>query len=352
MNQVVCTPDRFGSMVGASGQMKDVYSFIEKAAPVDLPVLIIGETGTGKELVAQEIHRLSHRSEGPFVPVNIGALPRELVTSELFGHRKGSFTGATHERLGRFGEAHRGSLFLDEISSIDEYSQIALLRVLECRQYRQLGSDSDRDADVRLIAAANVDPMQHVRNGRFRQDLLQRLEVLRVVLPPLRKRQGDIPALVRHFLKMCGSEFDTRVTGVASEAMELLKQYPWPGNVRELKNVIAQACVFAESGEVGIKHLPSRIASPERDSRIAELQFSPSFSSNNDVRAFPSSNGSQMPVSVEWLPLPLGISLEEVNRAYVSKTLAFCGNNKTLAAKRLGISRKSLYDKMARWNME
>jgi DNA-binding NtrC family response regulator len=250
---------RYGHLVGKSAGMRRVYSQIEKTARVNMPVLLIGDTGTGKELVAREIHFRSQRKEGPFVPVNMGAIPRELVASELFGHVKGAFTGALEQKLGRFAEAKGGTLFLDEISTMDEKVQIALLRVLETRRFRRLGGKQEEKTDVRLITATNVEPYQSVQSGRFRQDLLQRIEVLRITLPPLKKRKADIPLLVEHFLDLFKNEFDLDIQGISQEALKALKQYDWPGNVRELKNVLVQAAVTTETDFIELDHLPTRI---------------------------------------------------------------------------------------------
>ena len=318
-----------------------MFSFIRKAAKIDMAVLIVGETGTGKELVAREIHHRSERSEGPFVATNMGALPRELVGSELFGHVKGAFTGAVATKRGRFQEALGGTLFLDEISTMDERVQVALLRVLETGKFRRIGGKRDIATDIRVLAASNVDPRKVVRQGTFREDLLHRLQVLRVALPSLRQRKRDIAQLAYHFLDIFRREFDADVTGISREALSVLRAYRWPGNVRELKNVIGQAAVMAERGEITREHLPPRVS--DRASRPAAAG---PMSAAADGPAFPI---QAAPSVADGVFVPLGVSLDDAERAHVLKTLAFCGNNKTRAAEMLGISRKALYDKLARW---
>lgn len=344
---------RYGSLIGNSPQIQKVFAFIDKAARAEIPVLIVGETGTGKELVAREIHQRSRRRNGPFVPVNTGALPKELIASELFGYARGSFTGATETKQGRFSEARKGTLFLDEISTMDEIAQTSLLRVLETHKFRQIGGKRDLSVDVRIIAATNMDPRQGVREGIFRQDLLQRLQVLKIALPPLRRRKGDIKLLVPYFLDLFQKEFGTSVEGFSHETLALLRDYDWPGNVRELKNVVAQAVVMAETGRITPEYLPSRICSQSQQQDELE-DNGPQPLAPKGAGAPPASYpGNSFPIlAAEGLFLPLGLSLEEVERAYVLKMLAACGNNKTLAAKRLGTSRKSLYDRLRRWGLE
>lgn len=336
-----------GRLLGRSAGIKKVLELIDKAAKVDLPVLLVGETGTGKELAALEIHDRSSRREAPFVAVNMGALPAELIASELFGHVKGAFTGALHARLGRFAEAEGGTLFLDEITTMDERLQVALLRVLEVQCFRQVGGSRNIPTNVRVIAASNQNPREAVRKGRFRADLFHRLQVFRIHLPPLRMRRNDIRLLAAHFLDQFREEFAGEVSGISEEAVRFLRNYGWSGNVRELKNVIAQAAVMAEKGEIRPEHLPTRIARPPEGSDQAppappETLPLPS----HGVTTFPSDPSAQE------ILLPTGLSLAEVERAYILMSLAACGNNKTQTAKMLGISRKTLYSKLARWRIE
>lgn len=336
-------PKRFGCFVGSGPEMIRMYEVVARAAKVDLPVLIIGETGTGKELVAQEIHARSTRSNGPFIPINMGAVSRELVASELFGHMKGAFTGATETKPGCFEEANDGILFMDEITTMDENIQVTLLRVLETKQYRPVGATRTRESNARVIAATNVDLADAVKAGDFREDLMHRLQVLQVKLPALRNNRGDIPVLAEYFLKEFSKEFEIPVDTFAPETMALFRKHDWPGNIRELKNVIAQAAVTAESKTIEPIHLPDRIArlgTGEPDSISMETDL--------DERAVtfekrdPDHNG---------VYLPLVITLEDVERTYITQALQHCSNNKTETAKRLGISRKALYDKLNRWGL-
>jgi len=335
--------------------MRRVFSLIEKAGQVEIPVLLVGETGTGKELVATEIHKRSPRNEGPFVAVNMGALTRELSASELFGHTKGAFTGAIEFKDGRFAEAHKGTIFLDEIAAMDESVQVSLLRVLESRSYRKVGGKHDIPTDVRVISATNSEPDEIPFKSTFRQDLLQRLQVFTIQLPALRSRADDIELLATVFMKVYLREFQTRLKGITPKALESLRNYPWPGNVRELKNVIAQAIVIADEGYIDEEHLPPRI----RNSRTS---YSGQAESNgeppDDCRQFEMDMCSE-PTRIEpiyqsrgnGILMPLGFSLEQVEKAYVLKTMTACGNNKSLTAKTLRISRKTLYDKLLRWGV-
>lgn len=346
----------FGPLVGTTTGMRRVFALIEKAAKMEVPVLILGETGTGKDLVAQEIHRRSGRRACPYVAVNMGALPPDLVASELFGHAKGAFTGAADAKAGRFQEARGGTLFLDEITTMKEAVQVALLRVLETGKFRRLGAKRDTPTDVRLISATNMDPQQAVLRIGFREDLLHRLQVLRIDLPPLRRRKSDIKRLAEHFLGLFREEFDTQINGISMGALQVLKLYHWPGNLRELKNVIAQGAILAEHGKIRAEHLPSRITSPdERDAAVRGIPPSTSIEAAGGV---PDSAGdfTRLPPATNFPPVdgvfvPVGFSLDEVEKAYVLKTLATCGHNKTRTAKVLGISRKALYDKMERWGL-
>lgn len=348
---------RFGKMVGGSRKMRRVYSHLRKAAAVDMPILLIGETGCGKEIAAKEVHVRSGRSAAPYVAFNAGAMAPELVASELFGHAKGSFTGANENKKGLFREANGGTLFLDEIGTMEMRTQVALLRALEDGKIRPLGGKRDVPTDVRIIAATNEDLEKAVKEGRFRDDLLYRLRVLCVKLPPLRHRPDDIPMLCRHFIRTINAYYGFEITGISDEALHALQVYEWPGNLRELKNVLAQATVTAGKGDIDLPHIPSNILGIDSASDI-ELEF----------LAPPERDQGRLPASstVETAPpvapeiesahsssdgflIPKGASLEEVQRLYTLKTLEECQHNKTEAAKRLKVSRKALYDKLLRW---
>ncbi len=247
------------SLIGESREIKQVFSMIEKVAPTDLEVLIIGESGTGKELVARAIHRLSRRKRGPFIPVDCGAIPQTLAESELFGHEKGAFTGATTQKPGRFEMAHRGTLFLDEIGNLPLELQAKLLRVIEEKVILHVGGKKFIPVDARLISASNRDLREAIESGQFRGDLYFRLNTFTIVIPPLRERKDDILILARHFLQIANQTF-RKSTFLSQESEEALLKYHWPGNVRELKHVIEQAVILCE----GEKIAPNILFPPKR----------------------------------------------------------------------------------------
>ncbi|MCF8043279.1 MAG: sigma-54 dependent transcriptional regulator [Desulfarculaceae bacterium] len=309
----------FESMVGGSTAMREVYRQIRQAAATDIPVLLSGETGTGKDLASQAIHQLSSRKDGPYVPVHLGALPEDLVASELFGHEKGSFTGAWEHRLGCFELADKGTVFLDEISTVEEKIQISLLRLLEDSTVHRIGGVKGRKVSVRVIAATNEDLEDSVKRGAFREDLFFRLDVLHIHLPPLKQRDGDVPLLIGHFLKEFNRAYDKSVVGISPECVTRLHAYDWPGNVRELKNVINRAMVVCVGDVLLPEHLPGRL----RDKQSGRAMVS----------------------------LPVGSTLEEMERELVKRTLDYTGGNRSRAAELLGISRRTFYNKMDRFNL-
>jgi len=309
----------FEKLIGRSPPMQHVYQQIRQAAATDIPVLLLGETGTGKDLAAQAIHQQSRRRGKPFVAVNLGALPPELVPSELFGHEKGSFTGAMTQREGKFEQARDGTIFLDEIDTIDEKVAIGLLRLLEEKQHPRLGGKHAIRTNARLIAASNRDLAQAVADGTFRKDLYYRLDVFQLVLPPLRERQGDIAILMDEFLKRFNHAYQKGILGVAPECVSMLETYGWPGNVRELKNVIQRA-VLVCAGEVLLpEHLPPRFTCRSRP--------------------------------CPQVTLAVGTPLRDVEKEMIRRTLALCKNNRQKAAALLGISRRALYNKLARYGL-
>ena len=246
-------------LIGESEAIREVLVKVEQIAPVTSTVLIEGESGSGKELVARAIHRLSPRRSKPFIAVNVGALPETLLESELFGHEKGAFTGAAERRLGRFELAHGGTIFLDEIGDIPHSTQVRLLRVLEEREITRVGGTHPLAVDVRVVAATNAPLRERVERGEFRSDLYFRLNVLRIYLPPLRERKDDIPILVRRFVKQLSAQHDRAFHGISGEALQLLVDYPWPGNVRELRNLVESMVVLAPGHEVGAEDIPHQI---------------------------------------------------------------------------------------------
>ena len=265
---VPSTQDRCGEIMGRHVRMREMFGLIEKIAPTGATVVVEGETGTGKEVVARTIHQLSPRAKGPFTIFDCGAVPANLIESELFGHEKGSFTGAIMTRQGLFEMAQGGTIFLDEIGELELELQPKLLRVLEQREVRRVGSAKPIKVDVRVVAATNRDLAEEVRAGRFREDLFYRLSVVRLMLPPLRERTDDLALLVKHFLRKLSFNRDAdgglRVRDVAGEALDAMAAYLWPGNVRELINVIERACSFADEDIIGLTDLPEHISGIQR----------------------------------------------------------------------------------------
>jgi transcriptional regulator with GAF, ATPase, and Fis domain len=237
----------FGEIVGTSETLQRVLSLVSKVAPTDASVLITGETGTGKELVARAIHRQSQRSSKPFVSVNCAAIPRDLIASELFGHEKGSFTGAVQRRVGRFELADGGTIFLDEAGELPKETQIALLRVLQEREFERVGGTRSIQTDVRVVAATNRDLRAATAAGTFRSDLFYRLNVFPLEVPPLRDRREDIPELIEYFIDRSARNVGKSIRGINKKSLDLLRSYPWPGNIRELQNVIERSVIMCET---------------------------------------------------------------------------------------------------------
>src|SRR5581483_11042342 len=301
----------FGKLVGASHSMRHVYAVIEQVAGTSVSVLITGESGTGKEVVASTIHQLSPRNQNPFVAINCSAIPETLMESELFGHEKGAFTGAIARREGCFELATTGTLFLDEIAEMPATLQAKLLRVLEERKVRRLGSTREVPVDVRVLAATNKDPHEAVRKGELREDLLYRLNVIHIQLPPLRERRDDIPLLVHHLTDEMRERHNRQARVVSSEVLEIFARHLWPGNVRELRTVIV-----CEGQRIEKQHLPPHLL----DNRPTAPE--------------------------DTITLPVGIALDEAERQLILKTLLKTGNNKTRAADLLNISLKTLHNKL------
>jgi two-component system NtrC family response regulator len=248
-----------GEIVGTSRRIQEVFELMRRAAPARSTILVAGESGTGKELVARAIHRLSPRGDGPFVPVHTSAIPADLLESTLFGHVKGAFTGAVNTRKGLFEAAHNGTLFLDEVGTISLETQTKLLRVIQEREIRRVGSVEAKPVDARLVAATNTVLWDEVQNGNFREDLYYRLNVITIELPPLRERREDIPLLVTHFLRVFSEENQRQVEGFSSAAMDALSTYHWPGNVRELENAVERAVVLCRSDTIELDELPQAV---------------------------------------------------------------------------------------------
>jgi DNA-binding NtrC family response regulator len=316
--------ERFGfhKIVGHSERMRQVYQTITQISRTNCTVLISGETGTGKELVAQAIHQNSPRANGPFVGLNCGALAEGIVESELFGHERGAFTGASQMRKGRWEIADGGTLFLDEAGEIPPSVQVKLLRLLETGEFERLGGRATRRADVRLLAATNRDPAEMVREGSYRRDLFYRLNVVRVHVPPLRERKEDLPILVDHFIREFSSSHDKRISGITRGAVNHLLQHDWPGNVRELKNCIEGMVVMASSGgRLGEEDIPGYL------------------------RQMPTPPPSRLPVHV-------GMALDDVERLLIAETLRTYGFDKQRTARVLGIGLRTLYRKIKLYGLE
>jgi two-component system response regulator HydG len=265
---------RFENLVGASEPMQELFSVIQDVAQSDSPVLITGETGTGKELVAKAIHAKSARCNGPFIAVNCGAFPEHLLESELFGHERGAFTGAHRAKKGRLDLAHYGTLFLDEVGTVPLKMQVDLLRVLETKEFHRLGGTTEIEVDFRTIAATNRDLQQAIEKGEFRQDFFYRLNVISLHIPPLRERRDDIPLLAEHFLDLYSRETNKDIDTINREAMTLLRQYDWPGNVRELENAIERAVVICKKRRLGPEEFSFLAPHPAVTARIHSLEAS------------------------------------------------------------------------------
>lgn len=252
----LCSKYRFDNIIGKSDSIQRVLSLVEKVADSDSTVLITGESGTGKELIAKAIHYNSPRAAKPFVPINCGAIPGELLESELFGHIKGAFTGAINNRIGRFELANKGSIFLDEIGDLSTNLQVKLLRVLQERRFEPVGSAKTTETDVRIIAATNVNLSEAVKESRFREDLFYRLNVIPIIIPPLRERRSDIPLLVQHFIEHFNTKKSAQIQGISEAAMDVLVNYAWPGNIRELENLVERISILKRGGPIEVEDLP------------------------------------------------------------------------------------------------
>ncbi len=318
LRQQVLDRSRFENMIGESKAMEEVYRTAEKVALSDAPVLLLGETGTGKEELAKAIHHNGYRSGNPFVPVNCGSIPENLMESELFGHEKGAFTGADRRHIGSFEQANGGTIFLDEIAELPHQVQVKLLRVLQEHAIQRVGGEEVIELDLRVIAATNQDLEKMMEEGTFREDLYYRLNVVSITLPPLRNRNGDIDLLAEHFL----NEFaeNTRLR-ISDEVYDLLHNYSFPGNVRELRNAIQRAAVMVEDDEIRVEDLPAQI----RNYSTKRSGDDPDFRD---------------------------MTLEEIERKAITDALERTGGNQTQAAKRLGIPRHVLIYRLKKYGIE
>jgi transcriptional regulator with PAS, ATPase and Fis domain len=332
-------------LIGSSPAMEAVYRLTRKVARTGASVLLLGETGTGKEMIATAIHRLSHRASGPFVKVNCGALSESLLESELFGHVRGAFTGAVNNRTGRFEAAHTGTIFLDEINSTSLYLQVKLLRVLQEREFERVGDTNTNRVDVRVIAASNRDLYGQVESESFREDLYWRLNVVPIVLPPLRLRREDIPALVAFFLSQYSEKNDKNVVHIQPEAIAALQDYHWPGNVRELQNYCERAVAMADGDELTTELLPDAVLGrgQRRAGRVRGVDL--------ETLVFEVVQQGLQVAQPEETDLHEKI-VNRVERELIVQVLQSCNNVQTKAATRLGINRNTLRSKLQQYNLE
>jgi DNA-binding NtrC family response regulator len=319
LDQELIDAYQFEGMVGRSPLMLEVYAKIRRIAPHFRTVLVTGATGTGKELAAKALHRLSPAARGPFIVCNCSALVENLVESELFGYVRGAFTGATQDKVGMFEHADGGSIFLDEIGELAPAAQAKLLRVLQNRQVQRVGSLTPRNIDVRVIAATHRDLKKMVREGHFREDLYYRLGVVEIPMPVLANRREDLPLLERYFIQKFSAEYNKPIAGLVRRAQTRLATYPWPGNVRELENVIGNACMMTDANLIDINDLPDRLRGPLTEELGGDETFLP---------------------------------LEELQRRHILRVLEGVGGNKARAAEVLGIGRATIYQLLSRMKSE
>jgi Nif-specific regulatory protein len=334
-----------GEFIGSSAEARAVLAFVAKVGPSDATVLLTGESGSGKEMVARGIHRTSRRRRQAFVAVNCAALTESLIESELFGHEKGAFTGATERKMGRFEAADKGTLFLDEVGELPLSCQTKFLRVLEEQRFERVGGTRPLEVDVRVVAATNRDLADMVRRGQFREDLFYRLSVIHTVVPPLRARPGDIPLLAEHFLARLRRQVTRRVTGFAPQALHALTAHPWPGNVRELRNAIERAIVLGDGDLLRLEDLPPQLWSPALDPVAAP----PAPPLPMPPAAMPPAAMPPMALA----PTPAAArSLKDLEREGIVAALAATGGNKAQAAAILEIDRSTLYKKIKDYGID
>jgi transcriptional regulator with PAS, ATPase and Fis domain len=312
--------------------MQEIFALLQQAGPSKACVLITGESGTGKELVARTIHELSARRQGPFVAINCAALPETLIESELFGHEKGSFTGASERRAGCFEVAQNGTLLLDEIGEMPMQTQAKLLRILEDSKVRRLGGKSEFEVDVRVVAATNKVPEEAVRGGHLREDLYYRLNVFQIHLPPLRERKEDLRLIAEALISDLNRKHLCRIADLAPVVMQALEHHQWPGNVRELRNVLERAVILAGEGTIELQHLPAFLQGTAATAATVES----------------SAHAAQAPSTsdVGGIRFQIGTTVEEAEKGLILHTLEHTRNNKTRAAEILGISLKTLHNKL------
>ncbi|WPR76641.1 sigma-54 dependent transcriptional regulator [Algoriphagus sp. NG3] len=317
---------------GTGTESKKLYKEVALVAPTNLSVVIYGESGAGKENIARTIHDQSERAGKPFIAVDCGAMTKELAGSELWGHEKGSFTGAVGEKPGQFELADGGTIFLDEITNLTYETQVGLLRLVQERKLRRIGGTKDKSIDVRIIVASNEDLRKAVSAGKFREDLYFRFNEFSITVPPLRHRKADIEAFAYHFLELSNEELNKKVFGFDEQVMDVLKEYPWPGNLREMLNVIRRATLLTDGGKMSVSALPP------------EIVYSQKFN-------FSDSNGNRTEEKASKIPLNLKDAAAEAEAEVLKKVLEEVKYNRTQAAKQLGIDRKTLFNKMKQYDL-
>lgn len=335
----------FRGIIGRSSQMQDMYKLLEQLSSLDSIVLILGESGTGKELVAEALHYGGSRAGAPMVKVNCSALSESLLESELFGHVRGAFTGAVRDKVGRIQAAQGGTLFLDEIGDISPLIQLKLLRFLEQKEYERVGESKTQSADVRIIAATNVNLLQAVKQGNFREDLYYRLNVMPVSLPPLRERQADIPLLVDHFLEVFSGQFNKSFSTISGEVMDLFMSYGWPGNIRELRHILEHACILSPGSEIELQHMRRDLVDQMRASNFATAAPLATAMPHNTF----------MPHPIQGMAGELQVHAPRPRKADkqdIMEALHRCAGNKAMAARQLGIHRATLYRKLKAWGLD
>jgi DNA-binding NtrC family response regulator len=317
-----------GEIVGSSPSMVKIFDIIKKVAPTTTTILITGETGTGKELVANAIHVNSPRKLNPFIKINCAAIAETLIESELFGYEKGAFTGAVSNKPGRFELAHKGTLFLDEIGDLPREMQVKLLRAIQDHEFERVGGIQTIKVDVRLVAATNRNLQQDVKEGRFREDLFYRLNVMPIHVPPLRERKEDIPALVKYFVDKFNRKLDRQITGADAEVMELLRDHDWPGSIRELENLIERLVLMAKGGEIVMGDVPAEL--------IEAVEEKAQTAAPDEKRSIK-----------ELIREKTG----DIERQMIVRVLEECEGNISKAARQLGLSRRGLHLKLAKYNL-
>jgi len=333
---------KLDALVGVSSAMHEIYARIKSISATDATVLISGESGTGKELVAHAIHNLSPRKEGAFVTVNCAAIPKDLLESELFGHEKGAFTSADRQHIGSCERAHRGTLFLDEISGMDLGLQSKMLRFLQNHSFTRVGGTENTEVDSRVIAATNKDPLEEVQNGRLRDDLYYRLNVVPIHIPPLRERPEDIPVLAQHFLIMMSEKYNKYFWDFSPEAVQVLLRYPWPGNVRELRNTIERIVVLATTDRVTTELFPERVVKAAGKGKVPPLAVEEALACIKKALQATPTGGEE---TEDVLPFA------EVEKRAILGAIKKCNNDISKAARKLGLSRATLYRKLEKYGV-